>query len=125
MVLWHERDLTNSSAERFMIPHAFVLTDHIIGKMTDVLANLVVNEGRMRENLLKSEGIMGERIALYLVGRGLGRQDAYKLVKGCISDGNFDPILEHIGKDELDDLLDPLTYLGRSTQLVENFIKNI
>jgi len=124
MVLWHERDLTNSSAERFIIPHAFILADHIINRMAHVLNNLAVNEERMRANLLGAKGIMGERIALFLVGKELGRQDAYGLVKDCISSGNFDPLLGYMSREELDDLLNPLTYLGKSEELIEKFIKS-
>ena len=124
MILWHERDLTNSSAERFIIPHAFILTDHIIHKMVNVLSGLIVDGGRMRKNLEKSRGTMGERIALHLVGKGLGRQDAYSLVKGCIESDDVEPLLKYLTTDELDGLLDPLTYLGKSEDLVEKFIKN-
>ena len=82
MVLWHERDLTNSSAERFVLPHVIVLTDEILCKMNDVLSHLSVNEKNMRRNLDSANGmIMAESVLLFLANKGIGRQDAHELVR--------------------------------------------
>jgi adenylosuccinate lyase len=82
MVLWHERDLSNSSAERFIIPHMFVLTDDILIKTCEVFSDLKVDKARMLRNLESSKGmVMSEAVMLALVDRGIGRQDAHELVR--------------------------------------------
>ncbi len=82
MVLWHERDLSNSSAERFIIPHMFVLTDDILIKTAQVYSGLKVDKGRMLRNLESSKGmVMSEAVMLALVNKGIGRQDAHELVR--------------------------------------------
>lgn len=82
MVLWHERDLSNSSAERFIIPHMFALTDDILIKTCQVFSGLKVDKQRMIKNLESSKGmVMSEAVMLALVERGIGRQDAHELVR--------------------------------------------
>ena len=82
MVLWHERDLSNSSAERFIIPHMFVLTDDILIKTAQVYSGLKVDKERMLRNLESSKGmVMSEAVMLALVNKGIGRQDAHELVR--------------------------------------------
>ncbi len=82
MVLWHERDLSNSSAERFIVPHMFVLTDDILVKTNQVFSGLRVDKGRMLRNLESSKGmVMSEAVMLALVDKGLGRQEAHELVR--------------------------------------------
>jgi len=82
MVLWHERDLSNSSAERFIIPHMFVLTDDILVKTGQVFSGLKVDKARMLRNLESSRGmVMSEAVMLALVGKGMGRQDAHEVVR--------------------------------------------
>lgn len=82
MVLWHERDLSNSSAERFIIPHMFVLTDDILIKTAQVYSELKVDKERMLRNLESSKGmVMSEAVMLALVNKGIGRQDAHEMVR--------------------------------------------
>jgi adenylosuccinate lyase len=82
MVLWHERDLSNSSAERFIIPHMFVLTDDILIKTGQVFSGLKVDKARMLKNLESSKGmVMSEAVMIALVGKGLGRQDAHEVMR--------------------------------------------
>jgi adenylosuccinate lyase len=82
MVLWHERDLSNSSAERFIIPHMFVLTDDILIKTGQVFSGLKVDKARMLKNLEFSKGmVMSEAVMLALVNKGIGRQDAHEMIR--------------------------------------------
>ncbi len=82
MVLWHERDLTNSSAERFILPHIFVLTDEILIKMETVFDGLMVYPEKMRSNLDSAKGIiMAEPVMIALATKGLGRQEAHEVVR--------------------------------------------
>src|SRR2546425_12989405 len=80
--LWHERDLTNSAAERILIPHACVLIDEMLARTTEVFTTLRVYPERMKENLEATKGqVMAEAVMMALVGKGLGRQEAHKLVR--------------------------------------------
>ncbi|MGI0150136.1 MAG: adenylosuccinate lyase, partial [Thermoplasmata archaeon] len=73
--LWHERDLTNSAAERIMIPHACVLIDEMLARTTEVFRSLRVYPDRMKDNLEATKGqVMAESVLIALVGKGLGRQ---------------------------------------------------
>ena len=80
--LWHERDLTNSSSERMLIPHACILTDYILRNMTTVVKGMKVNPAAMIANLRATKGlIMSESVMLALVGKGMDRQDAHELLR--------------------------------------------
>ena len=80
--LWHERDLTNSGAERIAIPDASILADYMLHLMIRVLERLTVNEARMRENLDLTGGLIySQRVLLALVGAGMTRAAAYDLVQ--------------------------------------------
>ncbi len=80
--LWHERDLTNSAAERIIIPESFTLIHYCLRQMNKVLAGLVVNTERMRENLYASGAtFFSQALLLALVEKGMSRSRAYRLVQ--------------------------------------------
>jgi adenylosuccinate lyase len=80
--LWHERDISHSSAERMILPSSFILTDHILRKMTQVVDNLIVYPERMRENLESMRGLVfSGQVLLELARRGLSREEAYRIVQ--------------------------------------------
>jgi adenylosuccinate lyase len=80
--LWHERDLSNSSSERIVIPDATILLHYLIRKLHGVLSGLVVDAGRMAENLEASGGIFySQGLLLALVKAGTDRDEAYRLVQ--------------------------------------------
>src|SRR2546421_847172 len=80
--LWHERDLTNSAAERILITHACVFIDGMLARTPEILPTLHVYPDRMKENLEATKGqVMAEAVMMALVGKGLGRQEAHKLVR--------------------------------------------
>ncbi|MEX1157303.1 MAG: adenylosuccinate lyase, partial [Thermomicrobiales bacterium] len=82
VVLWHERDISNSSAERVIFPDACILVDYMLDLFTDLVSNWVVYPDRMRANLESTGGaIFSQRAMLALVEAGLDRQVAYKLVQ--------------------------------------------
>lgn len=81
-IQWHERDLANSSAERFTIPHGLILTDHIVATMAGVFEGLQVDARRMRANLDATGGhLMSEPLMLALAKAGMGRQTAHEHVR--------------------------------------------
>ncbi|MFN8223189.1 MAG: adenylosuccinate lyase [Gaiellales bacterium] len=82
VALWHERDISHSSAERVVIPDSFLAIDYMLDRFTWLIDGLVVREERMRENLWSSHGLFfSQRLLLALVESGLGRDDAYRLVQ--------------------------------------------
>ena len=82
MPLWHERDISHSSAERVVIPDAFLALDYMLDRFTWILDGLVVHPDRMRRNLDAGHGLVfSHRLLLALVEAGLARDDAYRLVQ--------------------------------------------
>ncbi|HEY8287599.1 MAG TPA: adenylosuccinate lyase [Chloroflexota bacterium] len=82
VALWHERDISHSSAERVILPDACLLTDYLLAQTREVVEGLEVDSAQMRRNLESSGGlIFSQRILLALVERGMSRQAAYKLVQ--------------------------------------------
>jgi adenylosuccinate lyase len=82
VALWHERDISHSSAERVVIPDAFLALDYMLDKFAWLIEGLVVHPERMRRNLDASHGLyFSQRLLLALVESGLERDEAYRLVQ--------------------------------------------
>jgi adenylosuccinate lyase len=82
MPLWHERDISHSSAERIAIPDAFLALDYMLDRFNWIVEGLVVYPERMRRNLDASHGLVfSHRLLLRLVTAGLDRRDAYRIVQ--------------------------------------------
>jgi adenylosuccinate lyase len=80
--LWHERDISHSSAERVIFPDSFIITDFLLAEMTDIIKNWKVHPGRMRENINLTRGlIFSQRVMLALTKKNISREDAYKLTQ--------------------------------------------
>jgi len=81
-ILWHERDISHSSAERVIFPDAFHLAVFMLDDMTDILKNLVVYPENIRRNLdLTHEIYFSQKVLTLLVDKGVARQRAYELVQ--------------------------------------------
>ena len=133
---WQERDLTQSSAERFILPEACILIDYMLHIMIGVLSDLQVDEERMAENLMLTEGLaMSEAVMIALAEKGMSRQEAHELVrrltiKSTIEKTAFrDTLLREkavtnlLSEAEIDETLNPWNYLGTSVQQVEKAIE--
>src|SRR6478752_1609781 len=82
MPLWHERDISHSSAERIVVPDAFLVLDYMLDRFTWIVDGLVVYPERMERNLWASHGLFfSHRLLLALVEAGVERADAYRLVQ--------------------------------------------
>ena len=82
VALWHERDISHSSAERVVLPDAFLAVDYMLDRFGWLVEGLVVRVDRMRENLDASHGLyFSQRLLLALVESGVGRDDAYRAVQ--------------------------------------------
>ncbi len=134
-LLWHERDLANSSAERFTLSHSMVLLDDILMKTDRVMRNLSVDAKRMRENIESQNGmVMVEKVMLALVDRGVTRDNAHEILRAAsmqaISDGqglhaacsNDEVISSLFGEVELADLFIPDGHIGHSGRIVDEAV---
>ncbi len=82
VALWHERDISHSSAERVVLPDAFLIVDYMLDRFAWVVRGLVVRPERMRANLEATGGLFySQRLLLALVDSGFGRDDAYRMVQ--------------------------------------------
>ncbi len=80
--LWHERDISHSSAERIIFPDCFIITDFLLAETTDILRNWHVYPEHMQENIHITQGLVfSQRVLLALTHKGLSREDAYHLVQ--------------------------------------------
>ena len=82
VALWHERDISHSSAERVVLPDAFLAVDYMLDRFAWLVEGLVIRPERMRANLEATGGLFfSQRLLLALVGSGLDRDTAYRLVQ--------------------------------------------
>jgi adenylosuccinate lyase len=136
VVTWHERDLTQSSAERFIIPEACILVDYMLFLMTNIVANLYVNEERMRQNIELTQGrAMSEAVMIALTKKGVSRQEAHELlrkltIKSEVEKRSFKEVLledkfvsKKLSEKEIDEALNPRNYLGTALKQVELMVE--
>jgi adenylosuccinate lyase len=82
VALWHERDISHSSVERYIGPDATITLDFALARMTGVVEKLLVYPERMLANLDKTQGLVhSQRVLLALTQAGIAREDAYRLVQ--------------------------------------------
>ena len=137
-VLWHERDLTNSSTERFILPHTFVLLDEMFKKMEIVFGGLEVYPERMMANIESSRGlVMAESLMMKMTEKGIGRQDAHEIVRSSsmiAEDENRhlrDVLLERedlkglMSKEDIIAAMDPNNYTGGSKEIVDKMVAEV
>jgi adenylosuccinate lyase len=122
-VLWHERDISHSSAERVILPDSTMALDFMLAEMTEVLDGLVIYPERMRENLQVGGGLaFSQNVLLALVDAGLPRDEAYAIVQDAAAtswddDASFrelvalDPRVRERLDERLDELFDPAAAL--------------
>lgn len=137
-IQWHERDLCNSSSERFILPHSIILTDWVISQMTKVFSGLDVYPQKMKENIERSMGLpMAESIMILLVEKGMGRQEAHELMRVCsikaieqkkhlreilVGDKK---IRELLTPEEISNALDAEKYIGSAVKIVDMTIERL
>ena len=135
-LLWHERDLANSSAERFTLSHSMILLDDILVKCDTVMSRCVVDKDRMRENIDSQNGlVMAEKVMLALVDEGMHRDVAHEALRtasmlslnkrinlheACKLDSEITAL---ISGDALEALFEPSSHLGVSGELVDAAVK--
>jgi adenylosuccinate lyase len=131
VVTWHERDLTQSAAERFTIPQAFILTEHMLTSINRVISNLWVSPKRMTRNLNLTGGMeLSEALVSSLVKKGMQKPQAFKLVRAIsvestTHDRGFQDLAREstevsklLSRAELAAVFDPRNYLGKTKELI-------
>jgi adenylosuccinate lyase len=134
--LWHERDISHSSAERVILPDSCVLTDYLLAKTEWLVDGLVVRPERLLENLDSLRGVIySGQVLLELTRKGVTREDAYAIVQPLAmrvwdEDRDFrdlvrsDPsVAEHLGPDEIDRVFDLGTQLRNVDRIFERVLK--
>ncbi|MCI4435195.1 MAG: adenylosuccinate lyase, partial [Ignisphaera sp.] len=133
--LMHERDLTNSSSERILIPHAFLVIDQMLIDMEKLLQVLQVDEEAMRRNLELTRGsIMAEAVMIKMVEKGVPRHVAHRKLQELTASMNpGETFLERLLRDEeiskmftreeLEQVLDYRRYLGQYKELIGRAIE--
>ena len=122
--LWHERDISHSSAERIIFPDSLTLIDFMLARFNNIVQNLVVHPKNMLKNTDKFGGIVfSQKVLLRLIDKGLTREEAYRVVqRNAIEafehDGNFRQNLEEdndvtsrLSKQDLDEIFDKNEFL--------------
>jgi adenylosuccinate lyase len=133
---WHERDLTQSSCERFVIPEECILIDYMLVLTARVLRGLEVDEERMIHNMELTQGrMMSEAVMLALAKKGMGRQKAHELVRELAIKSHkeqrpFKRVLEEnssiqklLNKREIQEVINPRNYLGTALEQIERVVK--
>ena len=134
---WHERDLTQSSTERFLLPEVCILTDYLLSLMNSIVVNLRVDEARMLQNVGLTQGrCMSESVMMALSRKGVNRQDAHELLRKLtiVSEADKKPFKEvlladalvhkTLSCDEIDAALNPKSYLGTAVKQADAFAKS-
>ena len=138
IVIEHERDLTNSSCERVLLPECFLLADEMLKTSIYVLDNILVFPKQMKRNLELTHGLnMAEAVMIELTRRGMNRQEAHALLRKCSSTSvrNNIPltvvlrregrVTRYIPEREIKKLIDPRKYLGSAAATVERVVKEL
>ncbi len=117
--LWHERDISHSSAERIIIPDSTILLNYMLNRFGNIVKNLTVFPDRMLKNMDATFGLIySQRVLLKLIDKGLSREKAYDLVQPCTALAwdeqhsfreiieNHEEIMSHLTTEELNDAFD-------------------
>ncbi len=132
----HERDLTNSAAERYLVPTMFCTVDFMLIELSKILSNLTFDDAAIARNLrLTQGGILAERVMMALASKGMGRQDAHELMRTASREAAVRglPLQDILRADtevgrllkpkELDALFEPATYVGQAQEIVRRAVQ--
>ena len=136
--LWHERDLSNSANERFVIPTVSILVDEMLETMTRIVSNLLVNEKRIVENLYITKGqIFAEFVLEALIKKGVPRFVAYRDVQRVAFEAkdkeiqyidaikNDKAFSSKLSEKEIDAIFSPEKHLGAAPAIISNVNRSV
>ena len=135
--LWHERDISHSSAERIMLPDATILLDYMLNRFGNILENLVVFPDNMLKNIyLTHKVIFAQRVMTALINKGFSRESAYDLVQPIAMKAWFEgqdykellaqneTVMSHFTPEELDQCFTLEYYLKQVPAIFERVFGN-
>ncbi len=130
--LWHERDISHSSAERIILPDATIALNYMLNRFTNIVKNLTVFPENMKRNMQRTHGlIFSQRLLLSLVDKGLSRESAYDRVQPLAMQAwetetpfkslveKDEVITEHLSQDEIEDCFDETYHLKNVERIFE------
>ena len=135
IALWHERDISHSSAERIIFPDSTILIDYMLTRFKDTIENLVVYEKNMFENTKLYGGVIySQRVMLALVEKGVLRDEAYRIVQknahqawnspngdfksNLLSDSD---VIQKLNEQEIESCFDTQYYLNNINEIYKRF----
>ncbi|MBN29265.1 MAG: adenylosuccinate lyase [Euryarchaeota archaeon] len=134
-LLWHERDLANSSSERFTLSHASTLAEDVMSKTADVLTHMWVDKERCLANIHAQRGlVMAEKVMIELVDHGVARDDAHEVLREAsftaLASGEelidvcsrTPTISAAFTADELEAMFDPMNHVGVAGEIVDECV---
>lgn len=131
--LWHERDISHSSAERIIFPDSFILVDFMLHRFLNVMKNLVVHEDNMLKNTQLYGGVIySQKVLLKLVEKGYTREDAYRIVQkhalDALDGGDFKQgllndkkVSSKLSTEELNSCFETADYLKNIEKVFKRF----
>ncbi|MCD8787025.1 adenylosuccinate lyase [Staphylococcus gallinarum] len=130
--LWHERDISHSSAERIMLPDVTIALDYALNRFTNIVDRLTVYEDNMKTNIDKTFGLIySQRVLLALINKGMAREAAYDSVQPKAMESwqtktpfrtlieQDDAITSQLSKEELDECFNPEHHLNQVDTIFE------
>ena len=133
--LWHERDISHSSAERIIFPDSLTLVDFMLNRFNGLMENIVVHKDNMLKNTDKFGGIVfSQKVLLSLVAKGLTREDAYVIVQRNALDafqnhGDFNAnllkdneVLNLLTSDEIEQIFDKQAFLNNIDEIYSRIL---
>jgi len=135
-LLWHERDLANSSSERFTLSHASALCEDVLAKTADVLTNMWVDKDRCLANIHAQRGlVMAEKVMIELVDHGVARDEAHEILRAASFEAlaNNEELIDVCSRtpavsaaftaEELEAMFDPMNHVGVAGELVDECVE--
>ena len=132
VALWHERDISHSSAERVILPDATIAVDYMLNRFSRIVDNLTVFPENMKRNIDRTHGVIfSQRVLLSLIDHGMSREEAYDLVqpnamKAWETETHFRTLIEQepriteiLSQDQIDDCFDYTYHLKNVDQIFE------
>ncbi|WP_077296558.1 adenylosuccinate lyase [Virgibacillus pantothenticus] len=132
VALWHERDISHSSAERIILPDATIALDYMLNRFSNIVKNLTVFPENMKRNIDKTHGVIfSQRVLLALIDKGMSREAAYdtvqpKAMQAWETGTHFKQLVEedevitaHLSNAEIDDCFDYTYHLKNVDQIFE------
>ncbi|MFW9906462.1 MAG: adenylosuccinate lyase [Candidatus Thorarchaeota archaeon] len=130
--LEHERDMSNSSVERIILPQLITLTDFSLLEMKEILDGLRIDEKNVRRNLFLLKGRQCSENLLIKLASSIGRQEAHKLLRDLTREYDFNESVKNhpqiqslFSEKEIDEILDPFNYTGVASELADRVVEYV